>query len=243
MAFFVESKPAREPFIRAPSVVIGLIAVLVAAHLARVLSPVALSERMLSEYALNPASYSAQHLPAHHPDAVSLLDRVLPFFTHMLLHADATHITINCVWLLAFGPVVARRFGAGAFLSFFVLCGLGGAACYVAINWGIDAPVIGASGAISGLMGGAIRMMRIRQPYLNAATLPLVRLFSAQVLGFSAVWLAVNVVTGMVGIGLNGQYQAIAWQDHMGGYLAGLLIAGAFEPFFGLAARQSHPPA
>jgi membrane associated rhomboid family serine protease len=238
MAFFVESRPAREPFIRAPAVVVGLIAVLVAAHLARVFAPIALSERMLSEYALNPASYSA-----HLPDAVSLLDRVLPFFTHMLLHADAMHITINCVWLLAFGPVVARRFGAGVFLTFFVLCGLGGAACYVAINWGIDAPVIGASGAISGLMGGAIRMMRIRQPYLNAATLQLVPLFSAQVLGFSAVWLAVNVVTGLVGVGLNGEYQAIAWQDHMGGYLAGLLLASAFEPYFGLAARQSLPPA
>ncbi len=240
MAFFVETKPAREPFLRAPMSVFGLIAVLVAAHVARVLAPAALSERLLNDYSLNPARYSAQFLQLHHADPGSLPDRILPFFGYMLLHADTAHIAVNSLWLLAFGPVVARRFGGVAFILFFTLCGLAGGACYVALNWGQDASVIGASGAISGLMGAAIRMMRIRQPYLNAATLPLVPTFSSQVLGFTAVWLAVNLVTGVAGLGLAGQYQAIAWQDHMGGYLAGLLLAGLFEPWFGLAAKR--PP-
>jgi membrane associated rhomboid family serine protease len=239
MAFFVESKSAREPFLRAPGAVIGLIAVLVAAHLARVFAPSALSERILNDYALNPARYSAHYLAVHHADPGSIVDRVLPFFAYMLLHADTTHIAINCLWLLAFGPVVARRFGGAAFVLFFVLCGLAGAACYLAFNWGDDAGVIGASGAISGLMGAAIRMMRIRQPYLNVATLPLLPILSRQVLGFSAVWMAVNLVTGIFAIGLTGQYQAVAWEDHMGGYVAGLILAGVFEPIVGLAARQS----
>ena len=119
------------------------------------------------------------------------------FFSHMLLHANTMHIAINCVWLLAFGPVVARRFGGFAFLVFFALCGVAGALFYVALNWGDTVGVIGASGAISGLMGAAIRMMRMRQPYLNAAHLPLVPILSSQVLGFSAVWLAVNLLTGI----------------------------------------------
>ena len=239
MSFFVESKPAREPFLRAPNSVIGLIALLVGAHLARVFAPTAASEWILNQYALVPARYSAQFLQAHHADPGSLLDRILPFFGYMLLHADTAHITINCVWLLAFGPVVARRFGGAAFVLFFVLCGLAGAACYIALNWGDDTGVIGASGAISGLMGAAIRMIRMRQPQLNAASLPLVPVLSSQVLGFTAVWLVVNLVTGLVGVGLTGQYQAVAWQDHMGGYLAGLFLAGVFEPIVGLAARQS----
>ena len=238
MAFFVESKQAREPFLRAPNAVIALIAVLVAAHVARVFAPTSVSNRLLDNYALNPARYSAQFLTAHHADAGSFLDRVLPFFGYMLLHADTMHIAINCVWLLAFGPIVARRFGGIAFFVFFVLCGLAGALCYVALNWGQDAAAIGASGAISGLMGAAIRMIRIRQPYLNGAALPLVPIFSNQVLGFSAVWLAVNLATGLVGIGFGGDYQAVAWEDHMGGYLAGLVLAGVFEPIVGLAARQ-----
>ena len=235
MAFFVEDKPARQPFLRAPASVLGLIAVLIAAHLIRVLAPAALSERILNDYALDPALYASR--------ASTWLEKLVPLFSHMLLHANAAHIAVNCVWLLAFGPVVARRFGGGAFVVFFVLCGVAGAVFFVVLNWGSDVGVIGASGAISGLMGAAIRMIRLRQPYLNVATLPLLPIMSPQVLGFSAVWLAVNLVTGITGIGAGGQIEPVAWQAHMGGYLAGLVLAGLFEPFFGLAARQSHPAA
>jgi membrane associated rhomboid family serine protease len=236
MAFFVEGKPARQPFLRAPASVLGLIAVLIAAHVARVFAPAALSERILNDYALDPALYSS--------GKPSWFNEIVPLFSHMLLHDNAAHIAVNSVWLLAFGPVVARRFGGAAFIVFFLLCGVAGALFFVALNWGADVGVIGASGAISGLMGAAIRMIRLRQPYLNDATLPLMPIASPQVLGFSAVWLAVNLVTGITGIGTGGgQIEPVAWQAHMGGYLAGLFLAGLFEPFFGLTARQSHPTA
>jgi membrane associated rhomboid family serine protease len=80
--------------------------------------------------------------------------------------------------------------------------------------------------------------MRLRQPYLNVATMPLMSILSSQVLGFSAVWLAINLATGLTGLGTGGQVEPVAWQDHMGGYLAGLLLAGPFEAVFGLSARQ-----
>jgi len=236
MAFFVEGKPARQPFLRAPASVLGLIGVLVAAHVLRVLAPPAIAEQVLNDYALDPARYSG------HAAAV-VLANVLPLFTHMLLHANATHLAVNSVWLLAFGPIVARRYGGVAFVVFFVLCGLAGAAFFIALNWGDDVGVIGASGAISGLMGGAIRMMRLRQPYLNVATMPLLPIWSSQVLGFSAVWLVINLVTGLTGVGTGGQIEPVAWQDHMGGYLAGLILAAPFEALFGLSARQSDSPA
>ena len=227
----------REPIFNVPASVVVLIGLLAAAHAARVLSPAAVSDRILDEYALNPVVYSAQALRSLGTGMPSLFDRIVPVFSHMALHADLTHIAINCVWLLAFGPVIARRFGGPAFFLFFVLCGLAGAACFVALDWGQNVGAIGASGAISGLMGGAIRMMRIREPSLNAATLPLQPLFSSQVLSFSAVWLVVNFITGIVGIGVSGSLQAIAWQDHLGGYLAGLLLAGPFEHYVGLSAK------
>ena len=235
MAFFVEGKPARQPFLRAPASVFGLIGVLVAAHLARDLAPAALSEKILNDYALDPARYASA--------TASWSDKIVPLFSHMLLHANATHIAVNAVWLLAFGPVVARRFGGVAFVVFFLLCGVAGALFFVALNWGADVGVIGASGAISGLMGAAIRMIRLRQPYLNVATLPLVPIWSSQVLGFSAVWLAINLVTGVTGLATGGSIQPVAWEAHMGGYLAGLFLTGLFEPFFGLAARQSRSAA
>jgi membrane associated rhomboid family serine protease len=229
MVFFQEAKPAREPIFRAPASVIGLIAVLAVAHVARVLAPAALSARIVNDYALDPAAYTSS--------AATWFDRVVPPFSHMLLHGSLMHVTVNCLWLLAFGPVVARRFGGPAFLLFFVLCGLGGAACFVAMDWGLNVGAIGASGAISGLMGAAIRMMRVREPYLNIATLPLMPLFSSQVLLFSAVWLVLNLLTGLFGGIVMGTIEPIAWQDHLGGYLAGLLLAGPFEYYVGLAAR------
>jgi membrane associated rhomboid family serine protease len=240
MAFFQEGRPAREPFLRVPASVVTLIGLLAAAHIARALSPAATSERLLNDYALDPVIYSAKALTALGVATPSLLERIVPPFSHIFLHADLTHLAINSVWLLAFGPVVARRFGGPAFFLFFLLCGLAGAACFVGLNWGANVGAIGASGAISGLMGAAIRMMRIREPYLNVATLPLVPLLSSQVLLFSAVWMVVNLVTGLFSVGLDGSLQAIDWQDHLGGYLAGLLLAGPFEYFVGAAARLRH---
>jgi membrane associated rhomboid family serine protease len=231
MAFFVEGKPARQPILRAPASVISLIGVLVVAHVARVLAPPAVSERILNDYALVPARYAIQSASAYGAGS-SLSNQLIGLFSHMLLHANAMHIAVNCVWLLAFGPVVARRFGAAAFFVFFALCGLAGALFYIALNWGDTVGVIGASGAISGLMGAGIRMMRLRQPQLDAGNVPLMPIFSSQVLGFSAIWLAVNLLTGLFGFATTGQIEPVAWQDHMGGYLAGLLLAGLFDRLF-----------
>ncbi len=58
---------------------------------------------------------------------------------------------------------------------------------------------------------------------------------------FSAVWLAVNLITGIVGLGPTGILQPIAWQDHLGGYLAGLLLAGAVRRIFRSGAPSARP--
>jgi len=230
MAFFQETRPAREPFLRAPASVLILIGLLVAAHLWRIFGsePMAILER----YALDPAVYSnALHASgASHPSLWALL---IPPFSHMFLHASLTHLGFNCIWLLVFGSVVGRRFGAVGFYLFFIVCGLAGAAAFVLMDWGDSAGAIGASGAISGLMGAGIRMLRLREPWLQGATLPLVPLNSNQVLLYSVLWLIVNFAMGIIGIGPTGEAESIAWQAHVGGYLAGLLLAGPFDLYFG----------
>ena len=64
-------------------------------------------------------------------------------------------------------------------------------------------------------------------------------LFSRQVLGFSAVWTVMNIVVGLWGLGMVPAGQAIAWQAHLGGYFAGLLLAGVFD---GLRPQVLTPP-
>jgi membrane associated rhomboid family serine protease len=222
---FLRSGPEREPLLRVPAAVIGLIAVLVAAHMARILASPDFSERILVNYAFIPARYL--------PDAVdpgSIFARVAPFFTHQFLHADFTHLGINCLWLLAFGPVVARRFGALLFLVFFLVCGAAGAVAYLAFNWGSPAPMIGASGAISGLMAAAIRMLRLPLPAGAVQKERLAPIFSRQILVFIVLWMGVNLLFGLTGIGgVGGEVRLIAWQAHVGGFLAGLLLAGIFD--------------
>jgi membrane associated rhomboid family serine protease len=148
----------------------------------------------------------------------------------MALHSDVTHLVINCLWLLAFGPIVARRFGAVLFLVFFILCGVAGAAAYLAFNWGSVVPVVGASGAISGLMGAAIRMMpgRLAPWMVGANEVPLQPVLSRPILTFSAIWMAINMLAAVIDLGA-GASGLIAWQAHLGGYLAGLLLCGVFD--------------
>ena len=108
---FLQSDPPHQPMFRAPPVILWLIAALAALHAARVLQPPGRAEAIIDEYAFNPARYSAAYLTARHIDPGTLWERALPFVTYMGLHNDLTHLGINCLFLLAFGPIVARRFG------------------------------------------------------------------------------------------------------------------------------------
>ena len=85
-------------------------------------------------------------------------------------------------------------------------------------------PVIGASAAVSGLMGAAFRMM----PHGSHA--PLQPLFSRPVLLWSAIWIALNVFAGLTGFGAGAGVHLVAWQAHIGGFLAGLLLFSLFDP-------------
>jgi membrane associated rhomboid family serine protease len=154
-----------------------------------------------------------------------VFERAIPFVSYMFLHADWTHLLVNCIWLLPFGSLVARRYGTLPFLGFFLLCGIIGAGVHLACNWGSTSPVIGASAAVSGLMGAAFRMLP------HGPNAPLQPLFSSTVLLWTAVWIALNVFAGLTGFGVGPGVQTVAWQAHIGGYFAGLLLAGPFDLF------------
>lgn len=222
MAFSGESE-TRQPFLRAPPAVIAIILVLLAAHAARVLGFPQSGTRWFFEYGFVPARYSHAYLSSHGLNPGNFLERALPFVTYMFLHANWPHVIINSVWLLAFGPIVASRFGTMRFLVFFILCGIAGAAVHLGLNWGSVAPVIGASGAISGLMAAGFRML---PPDPDQ---PLAPILSPRILLWTALWVIVNVIAGLTGLGTGGHVELVAWEAHLGGYGAGLLLAGPFD--------------
>ena len=227
---FLQSQPPREPFLHAPAAVLWLIAALILAQVARTMVPASLSEEILVQYSFVPARY------AQGADVLGAFALAIPFVSHMFLHADFVHLGVNCLWLLAFGPIVARRYGTALFLVFFIICGAAGAATYLAFNWGSPDGVIGASGAVSGLMGAAIRMYPWPGSRLGR---PMAPILSRPVLLFSGVWFVANLLFGLTGLGTVGEIHQIAWQAHVGGYVVGLALAETFET---LHHRRLTPP-
>lgn len=226
---FLQSAPPRQPIFRAPPVVLWLIGTLAALHMARLSRPAGQADALVYEYGLYPLRYSRAFLESHMANPGTLWERAIPFVSYMGLHGSWMHLIINCLWLLAFGPIVARRFGNALFLLFFLACGVVAALCYLALNWGSPVPVVGASGAISGLMAAAIRMLPGQAPWVAQSEAPLAPLLSRQILVFSAIWAGINLLTAVTGFGMGGESGLIAWQAHLGGFLAGLLLCVPFD--------------
>jgi membrane associated rhomboid family serine protease len=134
----------------------------------------------------------------------------------MFLHGGLTHVLFNMWALWLFGPVLERRFGSPSFLALYLASGLSGSALYHLI--GGTAPAVGASGAIFGLFG-AVLAASYRQRHTPAGR---------AVFGQLALLLAINLVLPFV-------VRNIAWEAHVGGLLAGLVIAYVWDqrPFEG----------
>ena len=152
------------------------------------------------------------------------------------------HLGINAVWLLAFGSAVARRFGPLRFLLFFAVTAAAGAAMHLATHYGELVPMVGASAAISGFMAAAMRFAfqgggplglwpRHEAHAYHVPAAPLrVALGDPRILAFLAVWFGLNMLLGLGSLSLAGEDQQVAWEAHIGGFLAGLLLFPLFDP-------------
>lgn len=223
-----------EPIFNVPFAVVLLIGLCVGVHLVRQALPVGDNAWVTALLAFIPARLGPQVLDL--PGGVPA--RYTSFITHLFVHGDAMHLTINSAWLLAFGTPVARRTGVLRFLGLFFLCGIAGAAFYVLVNGLIVTLLIGASGAISGLMGAAFRFLYAGidagpgefSTATRFAPLPSLgtTLRDRRVVTSIVVWAALNVLLAM-GAPILTDAGGIAWEAHLGGFLAGFLIYGWFD--------------
>ena len=154
--------------------------------------------------------------------------------THMIVHGSWMHVIMNSVGIIAFGAPVARDLSRGvaplAWIALFIVCGIAGALGYAAVNMGSAIPMIGASGALFGLIGASLRLM--------AGPGILIPLFHPLVIRSAIAWLAVTVLVGMAGGFLAGDSARVAWEAHLFGFLAGIVLIGPIHALFGL----KHPP-
>jgi membrane associated rhomboid family serine protease len=165
------------------------------------------------------------------------------FFTYAFLHADLTHLGLNLAWLLPFATALARRFGAWRYSVFMLVMAAFGALAHLVTHPGAMEPMIGASAAISGAMAAALRFVFQQggplavfrdgpeKGYRVPAASLAATLRDPRFLLFLAVWLGLNALAGSGTITFGGQAgQEIAWQAHIGGFFAGLLLFTAFDP-------------
>ncbi|WP_425409375.1 rhomboid family intramembrane serine protease [Hyphococcus sp.] len=169
------------------------------------------------------------------------LSMLSPLISHMFLHAGLMHIALNLLWLLAFGAPVARRMRAGdalksfsafsrasLFMTFYLLCGVAGALLFIYMHPKDLIPMVGASGAVSGLLGGLVRFAFNRSTLFGPEYAAISPLTSQSVIVWSFFIIAMNAGIGLFGGLLTGGAM-IAWEAHVGGYLFGLLAYPFFE--------------
>ena len=215
--------PRREPVFNLPPVVLAVIGICVAVFL---LQQYVLTEdqqiTLLTDGAFIPVLYTGQY-------GFDWFLFTRPF-TYAFMHGGLAHIAINMVALAAFGSPLANRLGWLWFALFFAVTGLAAVVLFWAVHPFGEAPLVGASGAISGMMGAAARfgfrtdrssgMTAFAGPVLPIAIVLRMR----GVVNFLGAWMIINLVTGLYGLGL-GEPGQIAWEAHIGGFVAG---------FFGL---------
>lgn len=225
----------RQPIFNVPGAVVAFLGAILAVHVGFQFLGEETYTWWLVALAFIPARYAGYtgELPGGEIAAVA------SFVTHQFVHADKIHLLINGAWLLAFGAVVSRRIGWLRFYAFTLLAGIAGALLFLLLHPGLMAPVVGASGAIAGLMGGVMRFLfnaidlgQGKQLREDPASIPLMPLREAltdrRIVASTAVFVALNLLA-IVGFGAMGTGNTIAWEAHLGGYFFGLLAFGLFD--------------
>jgi membrane associated rhomboid family serine protease len=229
----------REPLFMLPGALTAYVVLLAVIHL-RVLLPLNLENWTIDVFGFIPRRYDSTLLAIDFPGGEGA--KVWTFVTYSLLHANLSHIGFNVLWLLPFGSALARRFGAVRFFVFMAVTAAAGALAHLVTHEHAVAPMIGASASVSGTMAAAIRFAFVRGSFLSfsrgdaeaAAKVPAQSLWRAlrerRVVVFLAVWFGINIIFGVGSIAIGADGGSIAWQAHIGGFLAGLLLFSLFDP-------------
>jgi len=166
---------------------------------------------IISTYALTPAAPS-----------------VITVFTSMFMHGGLMHIIFNMWFLWIFGDNIESVLGHKRFVLFYLLCGVGAALVQIQINTGSQIPMVGASGAIAGVLGAYL----IRFPRATVHVLVILFIFitfirvpAMVVIGF---WFLSNLTAGLGTLGIE-ETGGTAWFAHLGGFVSGVVLNQIFK--------------
>jgi len=150
--------------------------------------------------------------------------------TYMFLHGGWLHLLLNMWALWVFADNVEDAFGHLRFIIFYVLCGLAALLAHVLFNFSSTMPVVGASGAIAGVMGAYLKLYphaRITS-IVPIVIIPVVMDLPAPV--FLGIWFLIQLFSGVSSSLAGGDAADVAFWAHAGGFVAGFLLAPFFAP-------------
>jgi membrane associated rhomboid family serine protease len=198
-----------ERAINLPPAVMWLIGINVAVQLLRELLTEGTDNAIILTFGLVPAAYTGGN--------ADLFTQIAAPITYQFLHGGWLHLGINMVTLAAFGAPVERLLGVRRFVLFYLTSGILAGFVQILLYPDSADPVIGASGAISGVFGGVLMLMRY------VGSLP-------SILPVAGIWIALNVFFGLFGGMPGADGEQIAWAAHVGGFVYGLLAIRFFAP-------------
>jgi len=183
-----------------------------------------MSQVFVYQYGAIPAViFGDKHLPAN----IAVIPPAMSIFTSIFLHGGWAHLIGNMWYLWIFGNNIEEAMGRLRFVFFYLICGILASFCHILFNANSPIPTIGASGAISGVLGGYLML------YPRARVLTLIYLYffvrliqipAGYLLGF---WFIFQVLSGsMAGRQMGG---GIAFWAHAGGFVFGILLVGLFK--------------
>ncbi|MGL2349120.1 rhomboid family intramembrane serine protease [Helicobacter pylori] len=157
--------------------------------------------------------------------------------SYSFMHNSFGHIAMNMVWLLVFGSPLAKHFGNLRFLLFWMLTAGVSALTYFIFHQDSMIPLVGASGAISGMMGAIARYGFFsvfdsnmhNERFLGSVWSIKEALRSKTVLVYISMWLIINYLTGIFPYLFGDSDILIAWEAHVGGLISGFILISFFD--------------
>jgi membrane associated rhomboid family serine protease len=160
-----------------------------------------------------------ERFPAALAGHLPLQAAFLPLVTSMFLHGGFVHIVGNMLFLWIFGDNVEDFYGHFTYLLFYLVCGIGAGLLHVLFNWNSTLPSLGASGAISGVMGAYL----ILYPRARILTLVFIFLIPVPAVIILVLWFVMQFASGISSLGMAAS-GGVAWWAHVGGFLLGMGI-------------------
>lgn len=178
--------------------------------------------RFMETWWLVPSHYNLRN-----PGNTALTPQNLwPILTHMFVHGDGWHILGNMLALMVFGPNVEDRFGHLRFIVVYFACGLAAVITHVVFHLNDSTPIVGASGAIAGVMGAFFVMFPKARVVSLIPIIVVPVILRTPALVYLFFWIGMNVINALKVMRFGGEGDSgVAWWAHIGGFAIGMVYA------------------